>query len=163
MNILRHPHPALKSICPPFDFNDPIQNPVLLGHKMHQVRTAARGAGLAAPQVGLLSRVFVMNSNGEALTCFNPEIVSKSGGKILAEEGCLSFPGQRLKIGRHREIVVAYQTSGGLWTKATLEDFPAVVFQHELDHLDGITFDTRAGMMAKALAMKEASKRAGRR
>lgn len=97
------------------------------------------GIGLAAPQIGLSQRVFVMRVNGHARTCFNPEVLRFSPELSDYNEGCLSFPGDQCIIKRPDWIEVRYQDASGRSIEDRLQGLEARCFQHELDHLDGIT------------------------
>ena len=126
----------------PVTFGWPYQNQRLADGMlafMHQ----SGGIGLAAPQIGRGIRLFVMEVQGRARICFNPEIVEAS--QIMAEfpEGCLSFPGDQCIIKRPDTIIVRYQDAGGEWAETNLVGLEARCFQHELDHLDGIVMHDR--------------------
>ena len=98
-----------------------------------------RALGLAAPQVGISRRVFVMEVSGDTRVCFNPEITKFQGELVDFDEGCLSFPGESCIIKRHDTIQTRYQDSQGHWQTETMSGLMSRCFQHELDHLDGIT------------------------
>jgi len=102
------------------------------------------GMGLAAPQIGRSIRLFVMDVQGRARACFNPQIIEAS--QIMAEfpEACLSFPGEQCTIKRPDTIIVRYQDARGEWTETNLVGLEARCFQHELDHLDGVVMHDRA-------------------
>lgn len=97
-----------------------------------------KGIGLAAPQVGLSKRLFVMEIGSDQRICFNPEITEISKETSDYEEGCLSFPGESCIIKRPSSITVRYQNYRGDWYTERLSGLMARCFQHELDHLDGI-------------------------
>ena len=99
--------------------------------------------GLAAPQVGLSKRLFVMDVGGQIRTCFNPEIVWASPEQTEMVEGCLSFAGRSCIISRPVAISVRYQNYRGDWYTERLDGLMARCFQHELDHLDGIVMQDR--------------------
>lgn len=102
------------------------------------------GIGLAAPQIGVSKRLFVMEINSVKRACFNPEIVDHSDDLTEYPEGCLSFPGDECKIKRPSAVSVRYQTVTGDWVQESLSGLTARCFQHELDHLNGITMHDRA-------------------
>ena len=102
-----------------------------------------QGIGLAAPQIGLSKRLFVMEIAGQTRACFNPEITDVSPEVEEMAEGCLSFPGRSCTIKRPREISVRYQNYRGDWYTERLDGLMARCFQHELDHLDGIIMQDR--------------------
>lgn len=114
-----------------------------------------RGAlGAAANQFGIRSRAFVMRAD-PMIICINPSISWSSEDKVLLEEGCLSYPGLFIKIERPRSIRAKwFDPEGNLHTEL-LDGITARVFQHELDHLLGIDFTTRAKPMARMLALKK--------
>ncbi len=102
----------------------------------------ARGIGLAAPQVGILKRVCVIDvseSRRERLDFINPEIIS-SQGKVSSEEGCLSIPDYRETIFRKEKISVRALDRTGAAFELEADGLLAICIQHELDHLDGVLF-----------------------
>ena len=96
----------------------------------------ARGVGLAAPQVGILRRVVVVDAGEEILELINPEIISQSGEQT-GLEGCLSVPGKYGIVTRPNVVKVRAQDRFGEWYEAEGEELIARAFCHELDHLDG--------------------------
>lgn len=126
----------------PVDFRYPRQN-LTMANTMLVFMRLNSGIGLAAPQIGISKRVFVMEVHGRERACFNPEITFSS--TVLAEfpEGCLSFPGEECKIKRPDTISVRYQTHEGEWVEDDMVGLEARCFQHELDHLDGIVMHDR--------------------
>ena len=95
------------------------------------------GVGLAAPQIGYDKRIFVINFNGDLRTFINP-IISEANNLTLNREGCLSLPGKEYIRPRHSKITVVYQTPLGKVESRQMFGLAACVFQHELDHLDGL-------------------------
>ena len=114
---------------------------------------AANGVGIAAPQVASSVRLFVVASRPsprypqaptmEPTAMINPQIIDRSGDLVAGWEGCLSVPGTRGLVMRDRAIEVRYLTRYGELVQQELTDFIARIFQHELDHLDGILFPNR--------------------
>lgn len=102
------------------------------------LREHKEGVGLAAPQIGYPYRIFVINFNGDYRSFINP-IISDLKGLELSREGCLSFPGKEYIRPRHNQITVMYQTPLGKTESRKIVGKAAIVFQHELDHLDGLT------------------------
>jgi len=124
---------------------------------------AAGGIGLAANQIGITKRVFVMGSNNipgfsEPFAVFNPRITEASKEMALDQEGCLSYPGLFLTVKRPSWIVAEYQNSQGDIIEARFEGYLAKCFQHELDHLDGVCFVDKVSQMKLNLAMKKLRK-----
>ena len=114
------------------------------------------GAGLAAPQVGILRRVLVMDPNeNEKIALINPEIIEVSGmaGSL---EGCLSFPGKSGYVERPDHVTVKGFDRNGKAVIYHLTDFAARVVQHEIDHLDGIVYLTKVTDQPKESSSEEA-------
>lgn len=104
---------------------------------MFEVMYAAPGVGLAAPQIGVSQRIFVFDSDDQTGVLINPEIVESSGEWEFVE-GCLSVPGLHWPIVRPREVLLRGVDLDGNTVEVEADDFEARIFQHELDHLDGI-------------------------
>ena len=97
---------------------------------------SANGVGLAAPQVGVLRRVVVVDAGDEVLELINPEIISQSGEQT-GMEGCLSVPGKYGIVTRPNVVTVRAQDRDGEWYEVEGEELMARAFCHELEHLDG--------------------------
>ena len=124
-------------------FDYPHQNEILVS-QLKEFMIQENGIGLAAPQVGISKRVFVMLVHGRFRACFNPEITKISNVLTNYDEGCLSFPGEQCTILRPDWITVIYYDADGTAVEDTLVGLEARCFQHELDHLNGITMHDRA-------------------
>ena len=122
----------------PVDFRYPEQNRLLVLQLLEFMRKE-NGIGLAAPQIGISRRIFVMDTAGWQGACFNPEITHSSKNLVDFDEGCLSFPGEHCIIQRPDWVDVRYQDYNGHWHTERFFGILARCFQHELDHLDGIT------------------------
>jgi len=101
------------------------------------------GVGLAAPQVGISKRLIVMQTDSGFFGFINPKIIKTGSAKSIDEEGCLSIPDVRLNIVRADEIEVAALDIEGKVIKIQAADLIARIFQHEIDHLDGILITDR--------------------
>jgi len=146
--------PILRSKATPVTaFDDDLAQ---LASDMHETMHAAPGVGLAASQVGRLVRVFVYDSGdeGERGTLVNPEIVWASEETEEAEEGCLSLPGTYYPVTRAIAVKVRAQELSGAPIEKEVEGFLARIFQHEIDHLDGILFIDRLAPELRKEAMK---------
>ena len=99
----------------------------------------ADGAGLAAPQVGILKRAVVIDVGDGLVELINPEIIHTEGSQIKPE-GCLSIPGRRCTVDRPAKVVVRAQDREGKPFEVTGEEFFAMALCHEIDHLDGILY-----------------------
>lgn len=113
------------------------------------------GVGLAAPQVGISQRFFVMNAGDKLRYVINPEILESGSSMSEMEEGCLSIPGVHKRVRRPRRIKVSYTDETGARVDEELKDFPARVFQHEYDHLEGILFVDRLTPVARRLVQRQ--------
>ena len=122
----------------------------------------SNGIGLAANQIGITKRFFAIGSESfdkiqKPVIMWNPSIVRESIEKTLDVDGCLSFPGLLVKVLRPEKVTVRWQNLKGETLMQHLDGYEAKCFQHELDHLDGITFDQRVSKMRWDMAKKKAS------
>ncbi len=140
--IIKLGHPTLRKRAEEVDaFDDELRE---LAENMISTMRMNEGIGLAAPQVNVLRRLFVIDleqidENLSPKAYINPRILSSSGSEIM-EEGCLSIPNVRADVTRPEVIEVEYQTLTGETVRETLDGLTARVFQHELDHLNGVLF-----------------------
>jgi peptide deformylase len=158
MKIVKFPDPILRERMPDFDFDNPIMDPKEMERDMIAAMFANNAMGLAANQVGIRARVFVMGDKRNFLMAkayFNPKIVANTDTIEDLEEGCLSFPGIFVNIKRPTAIKVEYQTSDGATETAEFEGYDCKAFLHEFDHLEGITFQDRVSALKWALAVKK--------
>jgi len=115
------------------------------------MRNGPGGVGIAAPQLGIMQRVLVVDctlaqrpcKNNGLLMMVNPEIISRSEASVLGREGCLSVPEWVGMVPRARSITVRFQRPCGEWVELNSRGFEARVIQHEIDHLDGVLFIDR--------------------
>jgi peptide deformylase len=127
---------------------------------MIETMYTADGVGLAANQVGLNKRIFVANPTGEKgkeLVVINPRIVDKSGKERFLE-GCLSLPGISAEVKRFKRLVVKAQAMDGRENLIHAEGPLARIFQHEIDHLDGILFIDHLGIFKRCGLLKKFKK-----
>lgn len=158
MKLIHDPDPVLKQKAENWDFNNHI-NAAVIEREMLAIMKASNGIGLAANQVGLLRRVFVLKlQDGRELGCFNPWIMFGDNDKIEDTEGCLSFPNLWLKVERHNKITAAYLDNAGKDCIIELDGIDSRCFQHELDHLDGITFTEYVSDLKLQMARKKQRK-----
>jgi peptide deformylase len=157
-SLVKDPDPILKQKAEQWDFKNHV-NAAVVEREMLDIMRASNGIGLAANQVGLLRRVFVMKlADGREIGCFNPWIMFGDNNKIEGNEGCLSFPNLWLKVERHNKITAAYLDNTGKQCIIELEGIDARCFQHELDHLDGITFTEYVSNLKLNMARKKQRK-----
>lgn len=162
MKITTFPDPILRERMPEFDFENPIMDPKELEREMIATMFANDGMGLAANQVGIRTRMFVMGDKRNFLMAkayFNPVIVANTTEIHDLEEGCLSFPGVYVNIKRPTGIQVEYQNADGETERAEFKGYDCKCFLHEYDHLEGITYQDRVSTLKWALAVKKSKKR----
>ena len=135
--ILTDKEPSLHKVCKEVTVFDKKLHKLL--DDMADTLAEANGVGLAAPQVGILRRVVVVDVGDEILELVNPTLVETSGEQIGAE-GCLSVPGRYGLVKRPNFAKVRAQDRNGEWFEAEAEELIARCFCHELDHLDGIVY-----------------------
>lgn len=112
--------------------------------KLVRTMFVADGVGIASPQVGRNIRAIVVNTGAHPECYMNPVITKKSETMIESEEGCLSVPDQFGLVTRHKKITVEAINRHGKRVTLELKGFPSIVFQHEIDHLNGIVFIDKA-------------------
>ena len=150
----------LKQVQPTFDFESPPAPVDGLVADLLETLRAHPAVGLAAPQVNLPYRVFVMEIDGAAArVCFNPEIVSVSDETEKDQEGCLSFPDLWLKVERPLRVEARYQNHFGILVHETFESLAARCYLHETDHLNGVRFVEKVGAVTLMRARESRSKR----
>lgn len=136
-NIVKDGDEVLRKVCRPVtEFNERLH---ILLDDMKETLINADGAGLAAPQVGVMRRIALVSVDENYFELINPEIVEFSGEEI-SPEGCLSIPGVVGTVNRPYRVTVKAQDRFGKEYTATGEGLLARAFCHELDHLDGILF-----------------------
>jgi len=146
LDVVFEPNPVLHQVCDPVKtFDNALES---LVSDMFDTMKANDGIGLAAPQVGILDRLFICQVKRKKLVCINPDILAKRG-EVVMEEGCLSLPNILAEVHRAEEIDVAFQDLNGDKQQLTLTGLMAIVFQHEYDHLDGLLI-TKTGKITQA-------------
>ena len=135
--ILTVAEPALHKVCKPVEKFDKKLHTLL--DDMRETLIDSGGVGLAAPQVGILRRVVLVDTADEILELVNPELI-ETAGEQEGPEGCLSVPGKYGLVRRPNYAKVRAQDRNGNWYEAEGEELIARCFCHELDHLDGILY-----------------------
>ena len=154
VELIKGTDPRLKESCPEFKFDTGYimeDGTVLQAKELYELlrdkMIEEKGVGLAAPQIGIMARVFVIGNPSDPASIigvFNPLITNYDEDTVVYEEGCVSYPGLFIKIKRPRGIRVRYRGWNGEADTVRYEGYTARVFQHEYDHLNGITYQTRA-------------------
>jgi peptide deformylase len=161
LNIIKFPDPILRKKISDFDFSDPSLDPVQLEKDLVETMLKNNGIGLAANQVGISARVFVMGHKQTPETAqafFNPHVVATVDEILDLEEGCLSFPGIFVKVKRPSKILAKWQNSQGEWQQSEFDGYDCKCFLHELDHLEGIVYKDRISSLKWDRATKKKGK-----
>lgn len=151
MELKVYPDPILAEKCADVEIGDVSVLPVL--EEMSKELYELEGAGLAAPQVGILKKLVVIDIRAEPATLYkmiNPKIVWASEEMIDSKEGCLSLPGIRDTVSRHEKVRVEYYDEN--FEKQTVEgeEFLSCCLQHEIDHLSGRLYIDRLSRLKKS-------------
>jgi peptide deformylase len=156
--ILTAPDPRLKQVSKPVDAVDDSLRKLM--DDMLETMRAAPGIGLAAPQVGELKRLIVLEIEREGtsigpLFMVNPEIVDASDDDAVYNEGCLSVPEHYADVERPAEVTVRYLDRDGKRQELKCEGLLATCVQHEMDHLDGILFIDRISALKRNMILRK--------
>jgi peptide deformylase len=149
--------PILKEVLPEFDFENAPINAADFASSMVETCIKNNGYGLSANQCGFKYRMFVMGAGTEYVAFYNPKVI-RTKDEVHMQEACLSFPMLGLSVTRPKEIWVEYQDYNGEKKEAHYVGLSARCFLHELDHMNGITFTTRAKPLALQSGMKKRDK-----
>jgi len=160
--ILLHPDPRLKKKAAPVaEINDDLRR---LADDMVETMYAALGVGLAAPQIGVLERLIVVDCNPDdttksgALVMFNPQVTAQSDITSSYEEGCLSIPDHYAEVTRPAEVTVSWLDSDGVQQQQDFSGLWSTCVQHEVDHLDGKLFIDYLGIMKRQMITRKMQK-----
>ena len=162
IQLFQYPHQTLLKISTEWCKEDSIEgyNDIeKFQHDYIQLMLNENGMGLAANQVGITKRFFAMGHETfdtfqKHAIIWNPKLISHSEEQVVDVKGCLSFKGIWLKVKRPKKIEVQYETTQGETKFARLDGIESKCFQHELDHLDGITFNQRVSKLRWDMAKK---------
>ena len=160
LEILEAPDRRLTTVCAPVERID--AELLRLLDAMLETMYAAPGIGLAAPQVGVLKRAFVLDlgDGGERAPLFviNPELVWRSETMTVAEEGCLSLPKQFGEVARADQVRVRYLDRAGETQEIDAEGLLARCLQHEIDHLNGVLFVDHLSALKRTMILRRLAK-----
>lgn len=160
LKIVNYPAPVLLEVGKPVEeFNDELEKLVA---DMFETMYAAKGVGLAAPQVNQSRRLFVMDCSGgedasQKIALINPEIL-RVEGEQTGDEGCLSFPGIYVPVTRNFRAVARAQDVSGNWFELDGTELTARCLLHETDHCDGIVFLDRMTILKREMAKRKIKK-----
>ena len=158
--VIKFPDPLLARKADPVTVFD--KELAKLVDDMFESMYAAEGIGLAAPQIAISKRIFIVDVSfgkepKDKLVLINPEILTHEG-KQSEEEGCLSLPDIRDKVSRAKHVRLRAQDVKGKWFEVEGEELLARAFQHENDHLDGILFIDRVSRLKRELILRRIHK-----
>ena len=158
--VIQLGHPGLRRRAEEITkFDDAL---VELAENMVETMDLHDGIGLAGPQVNVLKRIFVIDMSMideemDPEAFINPKIIESSGQETM-EEGCLSIPNVRADVTRPFSLTVEYQTLDGETVREEIDDLYARVFQHELDHLNGILFIDKLSVLKRKMLEAQLNK-----
>ena len=159
--ILIAPHPLLKSRCRPVTAADSEQVRALVA-RMFAAMYRAPGIGLAAPQVGTLLRLAVVDLMPEnrksPIVLINPEVIAAADELASREEGCLSLPGQYAQVVRPARVKVRFTDEAGAGREIEADGLLSACLQHEIDHLDGVLFVDHLSVLKRNMMMRKLAK-----
>jgi len=159
MKLIKYPNEILEREVKDVDLENPGFDLVELKKEMVEFMIANNGIGLAANQIGLDAKVFVMgDSVANSTMCINPTVLQYTSDTQDDIEGCLSFPNVFVKIKRPREILARYWNENLEECTVKIEGYSAKCYLHEMDHVMGITFKDRASKLKWDMAEKKARK-----
>ena len=162
IQVFQYPHETLMQVSSEWNDNDSIQgydDKEKFEKDMIKVMLDEKGMGLAANQIGITKRFFAIGHSSfdtfkNHVIIWNPQVINFSEEKIIDVEGCLSFKDVFVKVERPKTIEVQYETTQGKTRFAKLDGMESKCFQHELDHLDSITFNKRVSKLRWQMANK---------
>ena len=161
LKLVYAPDPILKKKCQPLAQVDDHHRALI--KKMYEVMYDANGVGLAAPQVGLDMRIFIVDAAAREeektpLTMINPKITSIEENLVPYEEGCLSFPEHFVEIERPDKLSIEYIDENNQKQILNTEGFTSRIIQHELDHLNGILFVDHLSRLKRDVIIRKMKK-----
>ena len=162
IQLFQYPHETLLQVSTPWTRDDSIDgydNLEKFEQDVLMLMKIQNGLGLAANQIGITKRFFAIGSDSfdtfrKPAIIWNPSIIKQSVEKVIDVEGCLSFKDIFIKVERPKEIEVQYETTQGKTKFAKLDGMESKCFQHEFDHLEGITFNKRVSKLRWDMAKK---------
>ena len=162
IQVFQYPHETLLQTSTSWTETDVIQgydDREKFERDMINLMLEERGMGLAANQIGITKRFFAIGHDSfdtfqKHAIIWNPQVINSSEEKVIDVEGCLSFKDVFVKVERPKQIEVQYETTQGKTRFAKLDGMESKCFQHELDHLDGITFNKRVSKLRWQMANK---------
>ena len=158
--IIKEVKKLREKVTEDWSFDKPPRDSKEFGRELIDAMWSNSGLGISANQIGYNYRVFAMRGETKESSqiCFNPVIKTFSDNMNTMEEGCLSLPDVYAKVVRPAEVAISYYNQFGREEGQLATGLTARVFQHELDHLDGILFTDRMGELTRKMALEKADK-----
>lgn len=158
LKILTIPDPRLKhKSLEVKTFNN--ETNIIVKNMYETLYNSGNGIGLAAPQVGILKRIVVIDLKQEniskQITLINPKILDKSNDTFINEEGCLSVPEYYAEVERSKEIKYEWYDQSGKRKESSADGLLSICIQHEIDHLDGILFIDYLSSLKRKMALEK--------
>lgn len=145
LTVLHNPNPELRTVASPLTDADILRTETqALIDRLMDTMVEENGVGIAAPQVGEHKRIIIVETPHGVQAFINPEITSRSVRMVTSIEGCLSVPGISGAVKRHSSVKVKAKNRQGEELSIKANGLLAIIFQHEIDHLDGVLFIDRA-------------------
>ena len=162
IQVFQYPHKTLNEKSTPWKHGDTIEgckDIEKFEKEMANEMIRQNGIGLAANQIGITKNFFCIGSDTfdtfkKPVIIWNAQIIKSSEEKVIDVEGCLSFPGIWVKVERPKIVEVMYETTQGKTRFAKLDGFESKCYQHEYDHIEGITFNQRVSKLRWDMAKK---------
>ena len=160
IKVYQYPHETLLQTSTPWTADDSIEGYDDLERfetDMIRLMLGEKGMGLAANQIGITKRFFAIGHESfdtfqKNAIIWNPQVINASEEKVIDVEGCLSFKDIFIKVERPKTVEIQYETTQGKTRFAKLDGMESKCFQHELDHLEGITFNKRVSKLRWQMA-----------
>ena len=155
MKILKYPNPFLFKRVQEVKIFDKFLEVEI--EEMKRLMLESNGIGLAANQVGLDKKIFIMKiKNENRIEVFiNPEIINKSSDMITYEEGCLSFPELYINLNRSKVVILKWQDVNGEFKEKEFDELESICIQHEYDHINGIVFTNNLNSTKRQLVLNK--------
>ena len=153
--LVHEDHNLLSEPCIPFSRLAPPIDAMQLHDELLESMHHFGGVGLSSNQIGYKYKVFSMIHDDKDMVLYNPEIIEESEEMVIESEGCLSYPGLFVKMSRPKSVSASWENADGQSFSGYFSDLSARIFLHEMDHMDGIDFTSRAKKMHLDIAKRK--------
>ena len=153
--LVHEDHNLLSEPCIPFSRLAPPIDAMQLHDELLESMHHFGGVGLSSNQIGYKYKVFSMIHDDKDMVLYNPEIIEESEEMVIESEGCLSYPGLFIKMSRPKSVSASWENADGQSFSGYFSELSARIFLHEMDHMDGIDFTSRAKKMHLDIAKRK--------